>query len=200
MAAAVGGVLTLGLLCGWWLASRAIRFTLPSSHRMVLFAEKEAVGRSVGAINPDPWPDDVKGGETPEATQEGLSIPGLPIPIPDPGITCSITIDNQSEHVLNLIPGSIKLENPNGSGFDTKPPAVIAKGRTGKMVVSNNFPFTTGVGVLAPLARRIVASTEANGAEHPETIALVKRILLIARLDVALLFLVVVDMVVKPFA
>ncbi len=40
---------------------RAIRFTLPSSHRMVLFAEKEAVGRSVGAINPDPWPDDVKG-------------------------------------------------------------------------------------------------------------------------------------------
>jgi catechol 2,3-dioxygenase len=40
---------------------RAIRFTLPSSHRMVLFAEKEAVGRSVGAVNPDPWPDDVKG-------------------------------------------------------------------------------------------------------------------------------------------
>jgi uncharacterized membrane protein len=60
--------------------------------------------------------------------------------------------------------------------------------------------FTTGVGVLAPLARKVVASTESNGAEHPETIALVKRILLIARLDIALLFLVVVDMVVKPFA
>lgn len=60
--------------------------------------------------------------------------------------------------------------------------------------------FTTGVGVLAPLARKVVASTEANGVEHPETIALVKRILLIARLDIALLFLVVIDMVVKPFA
>jgi uncharacterized membrane protein len=60
--------------------------------------------------------------------------------------------------------------------------------------------FTTGVGVLAPLARKVVASTEANGVDHPETIALVKRILLIARLDIALLFLVVVDMVVKPFA
>jgi uncharacterized membrane protein len=60
--------------------------------------------------------------------------------------------------------------------------------------------FTTGVGVLAPLARKIVASTEANGAEHPETIALVKRILLIARVDVSMLVLVVVDMVVKPFA
>ena len=40
---------------------RAIRFTLPTSHRMVLFAEKESVGKSVGSINPDPWPDDLKG-------------------------------------------------------------------------------------------------------------------------------------------
>ena len=40
---------------------RAIRFRLPSSHRMVLFAEKEATGKSVGTVNPDPWPDDIKG-------------------------------------------------------------------------------------------------------------------------------------------
>jgi uncharacterized membrane protein len=67
-------------------------------------------------------------------------------------------------------------------------------------LVGYAITFTTGVGVLAPLARKVVAATEANGVEHPETIALVKRILLIARLDIALLFLVVVDMVVKPFA
>ena len=40
---------------------RALRFTLPSSHRMVLFAEKEAVGKAVGTVNPDPWPDGLKG-------------------------------------------------------------------------------------------------------------------------------------------
>jgi hypothetical protein len=35
---------------------------------------------------------------------------------------------------------------------------------------------------------------------HPETQAAIARILLIARADVALLFLVVIDMVVKPFS
>lgn len=40
---------------------RALRITLPSSHKLVLFAEKEAVGKNVGALNPDPWPDDLKG-------------------------------------------------------------------------------------------------------------------------------------------
>jgi uncharacterized membrane protein len=60
--------------------------------------------------------------------------------------------------------------------------------------------FTLGVGVLSPMAKKIVVTTEEKGAEAPETIALVKRILLIARFDVMLLALVVVDMVVKPFA
>jgi catechol 2,3-dioxygenase len=40
---------------------RGIRFILPSGHKMVLFAEKEIVGKSVGALNPDPWPDDIRG-------------------------------------------------------------------------------------------------------------------------------------------
>jgi uncharacterized membrane protein len=60
--------------------------------------------------------------------------------------------------------------------------------------------FLTGLLVLDPLAKRIDASVQANGATHPETIALVKRILLIVRFDMALLFLVVADMVTKPFA
>jgi uncharacterized membrane protein len=60
--------------------------------------------------------------------------------------------------------------------------------------------FVTGVAVLSPLAKRIGASAEANGPEHPETLALIDRILLVARVDIALLLLVIVDMVVKPFS
>lgn len=39
----------------------AISFDLPSGHQTYLFAEKECVGRAVGDLNPDPWPDGVKG-------------------------------------------------------------------------------------------------------------------------------------------
>jgi uncharacterized membrane protein len=60
--------------------------------------------------------------------------------------------------------------------------------------------FVTGIAVLAPLTKKIVASVEANGPEHPETVALIKRILLLARVDVAVLLLVVADMVTKPFS
>lgn len=40
----------------------ALRFHLPSGHCTYLYAEKECVGRSVGALNPEPWPEGVKGG------------------------------------------------------------------------------------------------------------------------------------------
>jgi uncharacterized membrane protein len=67
-------------------------------------------------------------------------------------------------------------------------------------LVGYAITFVTGVGVLSPRAKKIVALTEEKGVTHPETQAAIARILLIARADVALLFLVVVDMVVKPFA
>jgi uncharacterized membrane protein len=60
--------------------------------------------------------------------------------------------------------------------------------------------FVTGIGVLSPLAKKIDKSAATNGPEHPETLALISRILLIARVDVAVLLLVVADMVLKPFA
>jgi uncharacterized membrane protein len=60
--------------------------------------------------------------------------------------------------------------------------------------------FTIGIGVLSPLAKRIVASMEESGPHSPETQALIKRILLIARVDTAVLLLVIVDMVTKPFS
>jgi hypothetical protein len=43
-------------------------------------------------------------------------------------------------------------------------------------------------------------SAESNGPEHPETLAVIDRILLIARVDAAVLLLVIVDMVTKPFS
>jgi uncharacterized membrane protein len=60
--------------------------------------------------------------------------------------------------------------------------------------------FVIGIAVLSPLAKKIDASAETNGPSHPETLALIERIMLIARFDVAMLVLVVVDMVTKPFA
>jgi catechol 2,3-dioxygenase len=40
---------------------RMLRFAMPSGHEMRLFAQKECVGTDVGSLNPDPWPDDVRG-------------------------------------------------------------------------------------------------------------------------------------------
>lgn len=60
--------------------------------------------------------------------------------------------------------------------------------------------FVTGIGVLSPLAKKIEASASQNGPDSPQTLALVDRILLIARIDVAVLMLVIADMVTKPFS
>ncbi|WP_114811568.1 catechol 2,3-dioxygenase [Paraburkholderia kururiensis] len=40
---------------------RMLQFNLPSGHDMRLYAYKEQVGTDVGSLNPDPWPDDIKG-------------------------------------------------------------------------------------------------------------------------------------------
>jgi uncharacterized membrane protein len=60
--------------------------------------------------------------------------------------------------------------------------------------------FVTGVAVLSPLAKKIGVLVEEKGPEAPETQAAIRRILLIARLDVAVLLLVVADMLMKPFS
>jgi catechol 2,3-dioxygenase len=43
---------------------RMLQFTLPSGHEMRLFATKEIVGTDVGSLNPEPWPDGLKGANT----------------------------------------------------------------------------------------------------------------------------------------
>jgi uncharacterized membrane protein len=60
--------------------------------------------------------------------------------------------------------------------------------------------FATGIAVLAPLARKIVKLSDTVGPTAPETQATIRRILLVARVDVGVLLLVVADMLMKPFS
>lgn len=60
--------------------------------------------------------------------------------------------------------------------------------------------FFTGVAILSPQAKRIAELSEAKGPTAPETLAAIRRILVIARFDVAVLLVVVADMVTKPFS
>lgn len=60
--------------------------------------------------------------------------------------------------------------------------------------------FVTGVAVLSPLAKKVAALLDEKGPEAMETQAAIGRILLVARIDVAVLLLVVADMLVKPFS
>ena len=51
-------VLPEGTLPG---TGRMLQFNLPSGHEMRLYATKEQLGTEVGSVNPDPWPDGVRG-------------------------------------------------------------------------------------------------------------------------------------------
>ena len=60
--------------------------------------------------------------------------------------------------------------------------------------------FIIGMGVLSPRARKLDALLQTRGPSDPQTLAAISQILLIARVDMAVLLLVIVDMVTKPFA
>jgi uncharacterized membrane protein len=60
--------------------------------------------------------------------------------------------------------------------------------------------FAIGIGLIAPTMKKLHAMIEAKGPTHPDSIALIKRVMLITRVDSALLLVVVLDMVTKPFA
>ena len=60
--------------------------------------------------------------------------------------------------------------------------------------------FVLGIAVLSPMAKRANTMIEEKGPNHPDVQAYGAKILLIARADVAMLMLVIVDMVAKPFS
>lgn len=67
-------------------------------------------------------------------------------------------------------------------------------------LVGYAITFVTGVAALSPLAKRVDRCITELGPSAPETQATIQRILLIARIDIAVLLLVVADMVTKPFS
>lgn len=60
--------------------------------------------------------------------------------------------------------------------------------------------FVTGIAVLSPQAKKLDELAASKGATAPETVATIRKLLLIARFDVAVLLIVVADMVTKPFS
>jgi uncharacterized membrane protein len=60
--------------------------------------------------------------------------------------------------------------------------------------------FVIGIAVLSPMAVKVSEIVEAHGPDAAESRAAIAKILLIARADVAMLLLVIVDMVSKPFS
>ena len=60
--------------------------------------------------------------------------------------------------------------------------------------------FVTGIAVLAPRARRLVELFDTVGSTAPQTQAAIREILLISRVDIAVLLIVVFDMLMKPFS
>ena len=60
--------------------------------------------------------------------------------------------------------------------------------------------FVNGIAVLTPLAKKVSKLLDEKGAERAGDDAAIGRVLLIARIDVAVLLLVVADMVTKPFS
>jgi predicted integral membrane protein DUF2269 len=79
---------------------------------------------------------------------------------------------------------------------------IIAWGKVWVIVGLIGFAVSTviGIGVLSPQAKRIAALSDEKGPTAPETLAAVRRILLISRFDVAILLIVVADMLTKPFS
>ena len=58
----------------------------------------------------------------------------------------------------------------------------------------------TGILFLGPEAKRLNAVATEHGPKSPQAQARLRRILLVARVDVAILFVIVLDMVAKPFS
>src|SRR5262249_35063233 len=58
----------------------------------------------------------------------------------------------------------------------------------------------TGILFLGPESKRLNKAAQEYGPKSPQVQARLRRILLVARADVALMFLIVFDMVAKPFS
>ena len=67
-------------------------------------------------------------------------------------------------------------------------------------LVAWGISAATGILFLGPESKRLNKVAAEHGPKSPEAQARLRRILLVARVDVALMFLIVFDMVAKPFS
>jgi uncharacterized membrane protein len=67
-------------------------------------------------------------------------------------------------------------------------------------LVAWTLSAASGIVFLGPEAKRLNKVASTQGPQSPEAQARLRRILLVARIDVALMFLIVFDMVAKPFS
>ena len=67
-------------------------------------------------------------------------------------------------------------------------------------LVAWGLSAATGILFLGPEAKRLNRAAAEHGPKSPEVRSRLRRILLVARIDVALMFLIVFDMVAKPFS
>jgi uncharacterized membrane protein len=67
-------------------------------------------------------------------------------------------------------------------------------------LVAWGLSAATGILFLGPESKRLNKAAEQHGPKSPEVTSRLRRILLVARFDVALMFLIVFDMVAKPFS
>ena len=67
-------------------------------------------------------------------------------------------------------------------------------------LVAWGLSAATGILFLGPEAKRLNKAAAEHGPKSPQVQARLRRILLVARIDIALMFLIVFDMVVKPFS
>lgn len=60
------------------------------------------------------------------------------------------------------------------------------------------FSFLVGIGIIEPEGKRIGQTIERHGPDHPEVARRLRKINVISRVELVILYLVVADMVVKP--
>ena len=67
-------------------------------------------------------------------------------------------------------------------------------------VVAWGLSAATGILFLGPEAKRLNKAAAEFGPKSPRVQARLRRVLLVARVEIALMFLIVFDMVAKPFS
>jgi uncharacterized membrane protein len=65
-------------------------------------------------------------------------------------------------------------------------------------LIGFGFSFVTGIAFLGPESKRIAAAIDADGPDSPAVVSRIRRVLVVSRIELAILVLLVFDTVPKP--